>query len=59
MRHTIEFLLCGTISAFCFWRCYSVLPRVFAEARAIVAASIERTKQIADLIETGETELAE
>jgi hypothetical protein len=46
MRHTIELLICGTIGAYCVWRCYSVLPLAIAEAQALVAAYLGRVNGI-------------
>jgi hypothetical protein len=46
VRHTIELLLCGTIGAYCVWRCYSVLPLAIAEAHALVAAYLGRVQDI-------------
>ena len=52
MRHTIELLLCGTIGAYCVWRCYSVLPLAIAEAHAVVRMATERRREI-EAIEEG------
>ena len=51
MRHTIELLLCVTIGACCVWRCYSVLPLAIAEAHALVAAYLERVRELESLVE--------
>ena len=51
MRHTIELLLCGTIGAYCVWRCYSVFPLAIAEAHALVAAYLGRVNGIDAAIE--------
>ena len=51
MRHTIELLLCGTIGAYCVWRCYSVLPLAIAEAHALVAAYLGRVRELETLVE--------
>jgi len=51
VRHTIELLLCGTIGAYCVWRCYSVLPLAIAEAHALVAAYLGRVQGIEAAIE--------
>ena len=51
MRHTLELLLCGTIGAYCVWRCYAVLPLALAEAHALVAAYLGRAREIEQLAE--------
>jgi len=51
VRHTIELLLCGTIGAYCVWRCYSVFPLALAEAHALVAAYLGRAREIEQLAE--------
>jgi len=51
MRHTIELLLCGTIGAYCVSRCYSVFPLAIAEAYALVAAYLERVRELETLLE--------
>jgi len=50
VKHLIEFLLCGTIGAYCVMRCAALLPRVIAEAHAVVRQSVERRREI-DAIE--------
>ena len=51
MRHLIELLACGTIGAYCVWRCYSVLPLAIAEAHALVAAYLGRVRELDALVE--------
>jgi hypothetical protein len=51
VRHTIELLLCSTIGAYCAWRCYAVLPLAIAEAHALVAAYLERVRELETLVE--------
>jgi hypothetical protein len=51
VRHTLELLLCGTIGAYCVWRCYAVLPLAIAEAHALVAAYLERVRELDSLLE--------
>ena len=51
MRSIIELLLCGTIGAYCLWRCYSVMPLALAEAHALVAAYLGRAREIEQLAE--------
>ena len=52
MKHALlEFLLCGTIGAYCVWRCYSVLPLAIAEAHALVAAMLGRVRQLDAIVE--------
>jgi hypothetical protein len=51
VRHTLELLLCGTIGAYCAWRCYAVLPLAIAEAHALVAAYLGRVRELDSLLE--------
>ena len=51
MRHTVELLLCGTIGAYCVWRCYAVMPLALAEAHALVAAYLGRVRELETLAE--------
>jgi hypothetical protein len=51
MKHLIELLLCSTIGAYCAWRCYAVFPLAIAEARALVAAYLERVRGIERLVD--------
>jgi hypothetical protein len=51
VRHTVELLLCGTIGAYCVWRCYAVLPLALAEAHALVAAYLVRVRELETLAE--------
>jgi hypothetical protein len=51
MKHLIELLLCSTIGAYCVWRCYAVFPLAIAEAHALVAAYLERVREIKRLVE--------
>jgi len=51
VRHTLELLLCGTIGAYCVWRCYSVLPLAIEEAHALVAAYLGRVRELDSLLE--------
>ena len=46
MKHLIEFLLCGTIGAYCVMRCAALMPRVIAEAHAVVRQAVERRREI-------------
>lgn len=46
MRHFIELLACGTIGAYCGWRCYAILPLAVAKAHALVAAYLGRVREI-------------
>jgi hypothetical protein len=46
MKHVIEFLVCGTISAYCVMRCAALMPRVIAEAHAVVRMATERRREI-------------
>lgn len=51
MRHIIELLACGTIGAYCVWRCYAVMPLAIAEAHALVAAYLTRARGLEKLAE--------
>lgn len=46
MRTLIEFLICGTIGAYCAMRCAALMPRVIAEAHAVVRMATERRREI-------------
>jgi hypothetical protein len=50
MRTLIEFLICGTIGTYCVMRCAALMPRVIAEAHAVVRMAVERRREI-DAIE--------
>jgi hypothetical protein len=52
MKYLLELLLCGTIGAYCVWRCYAVLPLAIAEAHALVHMARERRREI-ETIEDG------
>ena len=52
MKHLIELLLCGTIGSYCLLRCVAIMPRVIAEAHAVVRMATERRREI-DAIEEG------
>lgn len=52
MRNLIEFLLCGTIGTYCLLRCAALMPRVIAEAHAVVRMATERRREI-EAIEEG------
>ena len=51
MRHTVELLICGTIGAYCVWRCYAVMPMAIAEAHALIAAYRERWRAMEEVID--------
>lgn len=51
MRHTVEFLICGTIGAYCVMRCAALMPRVLAEAHAVVRMATERRREIEGISE--------
>lgn len=51
MRYLIELLACGTIGAYCVWRCYAILPLALAEAHALVAAYLGRMRELDALVE--------
>jgi hypothetical protein len=46
MKHLIEFLLCGCIGTYCVMRCAALMPRVIAEAHAVVRMATERRREI-------------
>jgi hypothetical protein len=46
MKHLIEFLVCGTIGTYCLLRCVAIMPRVIAEAHAVVRMATERRREI-------------
>jgi hypothetical protein len=46
VRSLIEFLICGTIGAYCVMRCAALMPRVIAEAHAVVRMATERRREI-------------
>ena len=52
MKHIIELLLCGTIGTYCLMRCVAIMPRVIAEAHAVVRMAAERRRDI-EAIEEG------
>jgi hypothetical protein len=52
MKHLIELLLCGTIGTYCVMRCAALMPRVIAEAHAVVRMAAERRREI-EAIEEG------
>lgn len=51
MRNTLELLICGTIGSYCVWRCAAVMPLAIAEAHALVAAYLGRTREMEQLAE--------
>lgn len=51
MKHLIEFLVCGTIGTYCLLRCVAIMPRVIAEAHAVVRMAIEKRREIEQLEE--------
>jgi hypothetical protein len=52
VKPLIEFLICGTIGTYCLMRCVAIMPRVIAEAHAVVRMATERRREI-DAIEEG------
>ena len=52
MKHLLEFLVCGAIGTYCVMRCAALMPRVIAEAHAVVRQAVERRREI-DAIEEG------
>lgn len=52
LKHLIEFLVCGTIGTYCVLRCVALMPKVIAEAHAVVRLAVERRREI-EAIEGG------
>ena len=46
MKHLIEFALCGAIGTYCVLRCAALMPRVIAEAHAVVRMAVERRREM-------------
>jgi len=46
MKHFIEFLVCGAIGTYCVMRCAALMPRVIAEAHAVVRMAVERRREM-------------
>jgi hypothetical protein len=46
VKHLIEFLICGCIGTYCVLRCAALMPRVIAEAHAVVRMAVERRREI-------------
>jgi len=46
VKHLLELLLCGTIGSYCLMRCVAIMPRVIAEANAVVRMAVERRRDI-------------
>jgi len=51
VRHAIELLLCSAIGGYCLWRCIAVMPGVFDEVQALLAAAFGRVRDIEAAIE--------
>jgi hypothetical protein len=51
MKHLLEFLVCGCIGTYCVMRCAALMPRVIAEAHAVVRMATERRREIEQLEE--------
>jgi hypothetical protein len=51
MKHLIEFLICGCIGTYCVLRCAALMPKVLAEAHAVVKMATERRREIDELQE--------
>lgn len=51
VKHFIEFLICGCIGTYCLMRCAALMPRVIAEAHAVVRQAVERRREIEQLEE--------
>ena len=51
MKPLIEFLICGAIGTYCVMRCAALMPRVIAEAHAVVRQAVERRREIDELQE--------
>jgi hypothetical protein len=46
VKPLIEFLVCGAIGTYCVMRCAALMPRVIAEAHAVVRMATERRREI-------------
>ena len=51
LKHLIELLVCGTIGTYCILRCVAIMPKVIAEAHAVVRMATERRREIEQLEE--------
>jgi hypothetical protein len=51
VKHTLEFLICGTIGAYCVWRFVAVMPAAIQEAYDIIFAYLDRVQEIETIIE--------
>ena len=54
MKHLIEFILCGAIGTYCVLRCAALMPRVIAEAHAVVRMAVERRREMEQLEEAAQ-----
>lgn len=46
LKHLVELLICGTIGAYCVMRCVAIMPKVIADAHAVVRQATERRREI-------------
>jgi hypothetical protein len=53
LKGLIEFLICGAIGTYCVMRCAALMPRVIAEAHAVVRMAVERRREIEQLEDGG------
>jgi hypothetical protein len=51
MKHLIEFLICGCIGTYFLICCATLMPRVIAEANAVIRMATERRRKIEQLEE--------
>jgi hypothetical protein len=51
VKHLIELLVCGTIGTYCVLRCVAIMPKVIADAHAVVRMATERRREIDELQE--------
>jgi hypothetical protein len=51
MRHTLEFLICSTIGAYCAYRCYAVMPEAIEHIWSIISQYFNRVEEIESAIE--------
>ena len=54
MKHLIEVALCGAIGTYCVLRCAALMPRVIAEAHAVVRIAVERRQRMEQLEEAAQ-----
>jgi hypothetical protein len=51
VKHLVELLVCSAIGTYCLLRCVALMPRVIAEAHAVVRMAAERRREMEELEE--------